>query len=91
LKDDAVRLAERALRAGTDARLLVGDGMQHDYPLTLPWLDESRHAWTAMCAFVEERCAASSNLMPRDSSQVLDGPSSHQVEALPSGSRILDA
>jgi acetyl esterase/lipase len=55
LKDDAVRLAERATRAGTDARLLVGSRMQHDWPLTLPWLDESRHAWNAMRAFVEER------------------------------------
>ena len=58
LKDDAVRVAELATRAGTDARLLVGRRMQHDWPLTLPWLDESRHAWNAMRAFVKERCAA---------------------------------
>jgi hypothetical protein len=32
--------------------------MQHDWPLTLPWLDEVRHAWNAMRAFVKERCAA---------------------------------
>lgn len=30
LKDDAVRVAARAARAGTDARLLIGRGMQHD-------------------------------------------------------------
>jgi acetyl esterase/lipase len=58
LKDDAVRVAERARRAGTDACLLVGRRMQHDWPLTLPWLDESRHAWSAMRVFVEARCAA---------------------------------
>jgi acetyl esterase/lipase len=58
LKDDAVRVAERATRAGTDARLLVGRRMQHDWPLTLPWLDESRHAWNAMRGFVQERRGA---------------------------------
>jgi monoterpene epsilon-lactone hydrolase len=59
LRDDAVRLAERARRAGTDARLLVGRRMQHDWPLTMPWLEESRDAWRAMRDFVQERCAAS--------------------------------
>jgi len=58
LLDDAVRVRDKAMRAGTDARLLVGKGMQHDWPLTLPWLDESRDAWNSMCAFVEERRAA---------------------------------
>jgi monoterpene epsilon-lactone hydrolase len=58
LLDDAVRLAERATRAGVDARLLLGKRMQHDWPLTLPWLDESRQAWHAMRLFVKERCAA---------------------------------
>jgi len=28
--------------------------MQHDWPLTLPWLDESRLAWNTMRRFVEE-------------------------------------
>ena len=60
LRDDAVRVAARAARAGTDARLLIGSGMQHDWPLTLPWLAQSHAAWKAMCAFVEERCAAHS-------------------------------
>ena len=55
LLDDAARVTDLAVRAGTDARLLVGAGMQHDFPLTLPWLDESRHAWTAMQAFIRER------------------------------------
>ena len=54
LLDDAVRVRDAAKAAGTDARLLVGEGMQHDWPLTLPWLDESRHAWSEMRRFVEE-------------------------------------
>jgi monoterpene epsilon-lactone hydrolase len=53
LADDARRLAESARSAGTEVRVLVGQGMQHDWPLTLPWLGESRRAWQAMAAFVE--------------------------------------
>ena len=54
LLEDSVRVCDAAKSAGTDARLLVGKGMQHDWPLTLPWLDESRTAWTAMRRFVAE-------------------------------------
>jgi epsilon-lactone hydrolase len=52
LKDDAARVTSAAARAGTEARLLIGEGMQHDWPLTLPWLDESRSAWAEMVEFV---------------------------------------
>jgi monoterpene epsilon-lactone hydrolase len=55
LLDDALRVVERACSAGTDARMLIGRGMQHDWPLTLPWLDESKEAWRAMAAFVAEQ------------------------------------
>ena len=55
LLDDALRVRDAATSVGTDARLLIGKGMQHDWPLTLPWLDESRLAWNAMRRFVEER------------------------------------
>jgi monoterpene epsilon-lactone hydrolase len=55
LLDDALRVLDAAKRAGVDARALVGEGMQHDWPLTLPWLDESKQAWAAMRRFVEER------------------------------------
>ncbi len=58
LLGDACRFVDRARAAGTDARLHVGTGMQHDWPLTLPWLDESRRAWAAIAAFVDERSAA---------------------------------
>ena len=54
LLDDAVRVGDAATSVGTDVRVLIGKGMQHDWPLTLPWLDESRLAWNAMRRFVEE-------------------------------------
>jgi acetyl esterase/lipase len=57
LLDDALRIRDAATSAGTDVRVHLGKGMQHDWPLTLPWLDESRAAWSAMRSFVEE-CAA---------------------------------
>ncbi len=57
LLDDAKRVVEIAARCGTDARLLVGSGMQHDWPLTLPWLTESRAAWRAIRSFVDEHTA----------------------------------
>ena len=47
------RWVARARDAGTDARLLVGARMQHDWPLTLPWLAESRRAWAEIAEFVE--------------------------------------
>jgi acetyl esterase/lipase len=57
LLDDATRVAAQVTSAGGDARLVVGKGMQHDFPLTLPWLPESRAAWAAMVAFSQERAA----------------------------------
>lgn len=58
LVDDAMRVAAAARSAGTPAYMLIGAGMQHDWPLTLPWLPESRQAWDAMRAFIDERCHA---------------------------------
>ena len=56
LLDDAVRIGEAATRAGTPSQVLVGRGMQHDWPLTLPWLDESRSAWSQIRLFVKRHC-----------------------------------
>jgi monoterpene epsilon-lactone hydrolase len=56
LLDDALRVEERAQRAGTHVRMIVGKRMQHDWPLTMPWLEESRQAWCAMRAFVDAHC-----------------------------------
>lgn len=58
LLDDALRVRDAAISAGIDVRVHLGKGMQHDWPLTLPWLDESRLAWSAMRNFVEERATA---------------------------------
>jgi acetyl esterase/lipase len=54
LLDDTLRVRDAAAAAGTDVRVLIGKGMQHDWPLTLPWLDESRQAWNAIRRFVED-------------------------------------
>jgi acetyl esterase/lipase len=59
LLEEGRRMVDRALSAGVDARLLVGDGMQHDWPLTLPWLPESRHAWEVIASFVDEHASQS--------------------------------
>ncbi len=52
LLDDARQAHEHALAAGVDSTLHVGREMQHDWPLTLPWLEESREAWSSVAAFV---------------------------------------
>ncbi len=54
IADDVGQLVEAARRGGTDVRAVIGKGMQHDWPLTLPWLDESRRAWKQIAAFVED-------------------------------------
>lgn len=52
LFDDARRVHENAVAAGVASTLHVGRRMQHDWPLTLPWLDESRDAWASIAGFV---------------------------------------
>jgi epsilon-lactone hydrolase len=59
LLEEGRRMVDRALSAGVDAQLLVGEGMQHDWPLTLPWLPESRHAWTVIGGFLDEHASES--------------------------------
>ncbi len=54
LLDDARRVHEVALAAGVTSTLYVGRQMQHDWPLTLPWLDESRDAWSSIATFVAD-------------------------------------
>ena len=54
LLDDALRVRDAATSVGIDVRVLIGKGMQHDWPLTLPWLDESKLAWNTIRRFVEE-------------------------------------
>jgi acetyl esterase/lipase len=52
LLDDARRVHRNALGAGVRSKLHIGRDMQHDWPLTLPWLEESRKAWSAIADFV---------------------------------------
>lgn len=60
LLDDARRVHEKAVAAGVASVLHVGPKMQHDWPLTLPWLRESRVAWEAVSAFVARHVKARS-------------------------------
>jgi acetyl esterase/lipase len=53
-------LVTAARRAGTEAELCLGMGMQHDFLLTLPWLAESRRAWKRLTTFVENVTTAHS-------------------------------
>jgi len=54
LLDDTLRVRDAAASVGTYVRVLIGKGMQHDWPLTLPWLDESKQAWNTIRRFLEE-------------------------------------
>jgi len=54
LLDDPLRVRDAAESAGTEVYLHVGKRMQHDWPLTLPWLEESRLAWNVIKDFAEE-------------------------------------
>ena len=58
LLDDARRVHETALASGVDSVLHVGRRMQHDWPLTLPWLAESRDAWSEIASFAQSATAA---------------------------------
>lgn len=58
LFDDARRIHDNAAAAGVTSVLHVGENMQHDWPLTLPWLEESREAWLAIGEFARSvRCS----------------------------------
>jgi monoterpene epsilon-lactone hydrolase len=54
LKDDSVRVAERAKAAGVKVTLWVAPGMQHVWPFALPWLRESREAMRRLDDFLGE-------------------------------------
>jgi len=51
LLDDSIRIYEAAKKAGSEVYLHKGKNMQHDWPLTLPWLEESKKAWKRMSEF----------------------------------------
>jgi acetyl esterase/lipase len=55
--DDTLRVEARARDAGVDVQACVGRRMQHDFPITLPWLEESREAWEEIVAFLDRTVA----------------------------------
>jgi acetyl esterase/lipase len=55
LRDDAVRLVERATAAGTDATLVLEPGMPHVWPVFTPFLPEAGPALARTAAFLD-RC-----------------------------------
>ena len=56
--DDTLRVEARARAAGVDVDVCVGRRMQHDFPITLPWLEESREAWEGVVAFLDRSVAS---------------------------------
>lgn len=61
---DSLRIAERARQADVAVRVEVGRRMQHDFPLALPWLKESRRAWQTIDEFLARHAAPSSPSSP---------------------------
>jgi acetyl esterase/lipase len=72
LFDDTLRVEAKARDAGVDVEVCVGRGMQHDFPLALPWLEESREAWEAVVAFLD-RCSSSTSTSQPNSAPHRDG------------------
>lgn len=58
LLDDTLRVGARARSAGVAVEVCVGRRMQHDFPITLPWLEESREAWEGIAAFLDRTVTA---------------------------------
>jgi len=54
LLDDTRRFAQKARAAGVIVCEEIGRHMQHDWPLTLPWLSASKQAWRTIARFVDE-------------------------------------
>lgn len=53
LLDDALRVAEKAKKAGVKAKITVYDEMSHDFQILIPDLEESKAAWLEMKEFLE--------------------------------------
>ncbi|MFW6087299.1 MAG: alpha/beta hydrolase fold domain-containing protein, partial [Myxococcota bacterium] len=58
LLDDTLRVEAAARAAGVDVEVCIGRDMQHDWPLTMPWLDEAREAWKRIRTFLDRHAAA---------------------------------
>lgn len=54
LLDDTLTVAEKARRAGVRVKTVVGKQMQHDWMISLPFLEQSKIAMKTIQAFVDE-------------------------------------
>lgn len=52
LRDDAIRFAEKAKKAGVDITLRIGEGMFHCYPAMAPLFPEATQAMIEICTFI---------------------------------------
>lgn len=59
LRDDTLRLAERARAAGVDVELIVRDHLPHVWPVFVPLLPEAREAFETVRAFTAALTARS--------------------------------
>ena len=53
MRDDSVRFAEKAKKAGVDVTLRVGEKMVHCYPLVAPMFPEATEAMDEIVAFIK--------------------------------------
>jgi len=53
LRDDSVRFAEKAEKAGVNVTLRIGDGLFHCYPVCAPLFPEATQAMEEICAFTK--------------------------------------
>jgi epsilon-lactone hydrolase len=54
LRDDTLRLADRASKAGVEVKLIVRDRLPHVWPVFVTLLPEARDAFAAVTAFARE-------------------------------------
>jgi epsilon-lactone hydrolase len=54
LRDDTLRLADRAAAAGVNVKLIVRDRLPHVWPVFVTLLPEAREAFAAVTAFAQE-------------------------------------
>lgn len=55
LRDDSVRFAEKAEKAGLEVTLTVGEGLFHCYPAVGPLFPEAKQAVEEICEFLHSR------------------------------------
>lgn len=55
LRDDAIRLAEKAEQSGVEVTLRVGEGLFHCYPALAPLFPEATRAMKEICTFIKNK------------------------------------